>query len=215
MKKSIAAGAFLALSALLVAWLGVTPAAAQCNGSMMGGCSGGENCHDPGEQCTSQNCPEGMMGSCMEDTSCAGGMMGGCHEGGGGGTPCPMEECPMENCPMPEMCEMMGMMGGCEEMMGGCCQTEAPRDRYRARLHSMPNPFNPTTSLSFTLQEAADVDLRIYDISGREVALLAAGQLEAGDHSLAFSGENLPAGIYLARLIAPGTVSIQKLVLLK
>jgi len=203
-----------ALTLLVLAFLvWQSPAAAQCSGGMMGGCSGSENCHDPGEQCTEQNCPEGMMGSCMEDTSCAGGMMGGCHEGGG--SPCPMEECPMENCPMPEMCEMMGMMGGCEEMMGGCCEVESPGARHRVRLHSNPNPFNPTTSLSFTLQEATSVDLRIYDISAREVAVLASGRLEAGNHAVAFSAENLPAGIYLARLITPGAVSLQKLVLLK
>ena len=214
MRKYLATAALLALPGVLVVWLGATPAAAQCNGSMMGGCSGGENCHEPGEACTSQNCPSGMMGSCMEDTTCTGSMMGGCHEGGGG-TPCPMEECPMEDCPMPEMCEMMGMMGGCEEMMGGCCEVESPGARHRTRLHSNPNPFNPITSLSFTLQDAADVDLRIYDIRAREVALLASGRLEAGSHSVAFSAENLPAGIYLARLSTPGTVSLQKLVLLK
>jgi hypothetical protein len=206
MLKYFPAALALLVMAILV-WQ--SPAAAQCSGSMMGGCSGSENCHDPGEECTAQNCPEGMMGSCMEDSTC----MGECHEGGG--SPCPMEECPMENCPMPEMCEMMGMMGGCEEMMGGCCDMGTTAAHRRIQMRSNPNPFNPTTSLSFALQEAMHVDLRIYDISAREVALLAHGTLEAGSHTVAFSAENLPAGIYLARLITPGAVSLQKLVLLK
>jgi hypothetical protein len=181
---------------------------------MMGGCSGSENCHEPGEQCSQENCPGGMMGSCMDDSTCQGGMMGGCHEGGGG-SPCPVEECPMENCPMPEMCEMMGMMGGCEEMMGGCCEGEGSVIRHRARLHSNPNPFNPTTSLNFSLEEAANVDLRIYDTAAREVAKLAQGRMDAGNHIIAWSAPDLPAGIYLARLATPGFISVQKLVLLK
>jgi len=206
------AAASVLLAVLLLVWQ--SPATAQCSGSMMGGCSGSENCHEPGEQCTQQNCPENMMGSCMDSTECNGGMMGNCHEGGGG-SPCPMEECPMENCPMPEMCEMMGMMGECEGMMGNCCEPEGSGARHRVRLHSSPNPFNPVTSLSFTLSEPTDIDLRIFNVNAREVMKLASGTLSEGNHVVAFSAENLPAGIYFARLGTPGAVSLQKLVLLK
>ncbi len=210
---------FYLLGVLLMVLVGImgytSPAAAQCSGSMMGMCSGSENCHEPGEECTAQNCPEGMTGSCMDSTGCSGGMMGNCHEDSS--SSCPMEECPMENCPMPEMCEMMGMMGGCGEMMGECCAQSTPGARRAwVRLHSSPNPFNPVTTLSFTLTEASNVDLRIFDISAREVANLATGLKSAGNHVVAFSAANLPAGIYFARLQIPASAaSVQKLVLLK
>ncbi len=209
--------AILLLSAVLIGWLGAAPAAAQCSGGMMGMCMGGENCHAPGEQCSSTNCPEGMMGSCMDSTECNSGMMGGCHEGGGGGMGCGMEECPMgEECMMGMMGECgSGMMSGCQEMMEDCCGNTSPTDRRAVRLHLNPNPFNPTTNLSFTLQEAANIDLRIFDSAARQVRVLAAGNFSAGEHIVGFSADNLPAGIYFARLQVAQETAIVKLVLLK
>lgn len=216
MNRTFLFGAALLSLALVWGSLSSTPAVAQCSGGMMGICQGGESCHDSTQQCTPGNCPGGMMGSCMDSTQCNNGMMGNCHEGSGGGSPCPMEECPMENCPMPEMCEMMGMMGGCGEMMGSCCDQSNPGTRRtRVHLHSSPNPFNPVTTLNFSLTEAANLDLRVYDLAGREVAQLASGVFPAGNHSVAFNGTHWSTGIYLARLQTPGSVAVEKLVLLK
>jgi hypothetical protein len=153
----------------------------------------------------------------MDDSTCSGGM-GGCHEGGGGG------ECTMPGCPMQSMCEMMGM--NCNGMMGGCPDSSAChgggggatlRDRARNHMHldGKPNPFNPTTTLTFALPEAVDVDLRLYDVNARLVEVLAAGHFQAGSHAVVFDGSNLPAGIYMARLQAGGEVSTVKLVLVK
>jgi hypothetical protein len=78
-----------------------------------------------------------------------------------------------------------------------------------------PNPFNPKTVVSCQVPIACWVRLDVYDILGREVAVLLNGPLEAGTHSTIFDASNLPGGIYLYRLTAGGLVAIRKMVLLR
>lgn len=78
-----------------------------------------------------------------------------------------------------------------------------------------PNPFNPATSLSFQLPEAAQVTLAVFDVSGRKVAQLVDGWLDAGAHQAVFDGSGLASGIYLARIEAANYSAMQKVVLLK
>jgi hypothetical protein len=78
-----------------------------------------------------------------------------------------------------------------------------------------PNPFNPTTALSFKLQAASQVSLKIYDTAGRLVVTLVDGWRDAGTHSATFDGSMLASGIYLAKLQAGEVSSVQKLVLMK
>jgi Ca2+-binding EF-hand superfamily protein len=78
-----------------------------------------------------------------------------------------------------------------------------------------PNPFNPTTNLRISLQEATDVTLSVYDITGRLVQTLYRGSLSAGNHSFAFDGSRLPSGVYFVQLRAGETVAIQKMMLSK
>jgi len=78
-----------------------------------------------------------------------------------------------------------------------------------------PNPFNPTTALSYELRAASRVSLRIYDTAGREVAVLVNGWREAGGHEVTFDGSELASGVYLVRLEAGEVSQVQKLVLLK
>lgn len=67
-------------------------------------------------------------------------------------------------------------------------------------LQSAPNPFNPQTSLRFSLPSAGHVTLTIHDVAGRTIATLLDRDLEAGWHSAEFNGSNLASGIYLAVL---------------
>jgi hypothetical protein len=78
-----------------------------------------------------------------------------------------------------------------------------------------PNPFNPSTTLSFSLPEATEVQLTVYDISGREVARLVNGWRNAGAHEVTFDGSRLASGIYLASLQAGDFSQIQKMALVK
>lgn len=78
-----------------------------------------------------------------------------------------------------------------------------------------PNPFNPSTTVSFTLGEASHVDLRVYNLMGQEVARIAEGSYEAGTHRLAFNGGALPTGIYFSRLSAGPTTELKRMLLAK
>lgn len=85
-----------------------------------------------------------------------------------------------------------------------------------AILHqNHPNPFNPSTSLSFELPDAMEVDLSVIDAMGRTVATLAAGHHQAGKHALHFDAGDLPSGVYFARLRAGSVVRTSKMVLLR
>lgn len=78
-----------------------------------------------------------------------------------------------------------------------------------------PNPFNPGTRIAFSLPNAAPVSLRVFDLQGREVAILANGVLQAGDHLAHFDGTGLSSGIYLYRLEAGRLTQTGKMILQK
>jgi len=82
-------------------------------------------------------------------------------------------------------------------------------------IGAYPNPFNPTTTISFELREASNVALGVFDISGRLVSEMANGWREAGQHEITFDGSDLPSGIYLYRLSAGDWQAVGKMVLMK
>jgi hypothetical protein len=82
-------------------------------------------------------------------------------------------------------------------------------------LGAYPNPFNPATTIEFSLRESGHVSLRVYDIAGKLVAELADRHYDAGMHRVAFDSSHQPSGIYLLRLDANGFTMTQKLILLK
>ncbi len=78
-----------------------------------------------------------------------------------------------------------------------------------------PNPFNPTTTISFTHPEAGNVLLTVYDVQGRVAATLIDGEISAGHHSVVFNGEGLASGVYFYKLIARDCNSTRKMILVK
>ncbi len=78
-----------------------------------------------------------------------------------------------------------------------------------------PNPFNPTTKINFSIPEQSHVDLTIYDILGNEITKLINNSYSAGEYAVDFNSENLPAGIYVARLSAGKYSKAIKMTLLK
>lgn len=79
-----------------------------------------------------------------------------------------------------------------------------------------PNPFNPSTQLSFTLPHAATVRLSVFDLQGKEVAKLVNGTFkEAGSHQVQFDAGNLPSGVYFYRIVAGNFVATKRIQLLK
>jgi predicted esterase len=78
-----------------------------------------------------------------------------------------------------------------------------------------PNPFNPATRLRFTLPEAAEVRLMVYDVLGREVRSLVDGRMEAGAHTVTFDAAALASGVYFARIVAGEFVAMRRMLLLR
>jgi len=83
------------------------------------------------------------------------------------------------------------------------------------KLAANPNPFNPSTAISYQLSAYSYVRLRVYDIAGRLVQTLVDGWREAGGHEVTFDGADLPSGMYFARLEAGAQSQTQKLLLIK
>ena len=88
-----------------------------------------------------------------------------------------------------------------------------PRDH--ALYQNYPNPFNPTTSIAFDLPQASKVELKVFDLLGREVSTLVNQFVTAGHHGVSFDASRLPSGLYIYRLNAGNFQQSRKLVLLK
>jgi hypothetical protein len=100
-------------------------------------------------------------------------------------------------------------------------QTTSTKDDGRgtmdefALLQNYPNPFNPSTQIRFTLQSSHVTRLTVYDVVGREVAVLVDGVMSAGAHSVTFDASNLSSGVYLYKLEAGGQVLTKRMTLMK
>jgi len=82
-------------------------------------------------------------------------------------------------------------------------------------LQTYPNPFNQSTAISYQLLAASQVNLSIYDITGREVAKLVDEYKPAGLYEVTFDASDLVSGVYFVRLGAKGYRQIRKIILLK
>ncbi|HCN24892.1 MAG TPA: hypothetical protein DIS65_05930, partial [Candidatus Marinimicrobia bacterium] len=83
-------------------------------------------------------------------------------------------------------------------------------------LHqNYPNPFNPITSITFELPVDSDVQLSIYNLTGKKVRTLIHEIKDAGKHTIQLNGNNLPSGIYFYALDTPSNKLVKKLVLIK
>ena len=85
---------------------------------------------------------------------------------------------------------------------------------------NFPNPFNPKTTIRFALANAGDVNLTVYDITGRAVKVLVDGHMDATNHEVVWDGSNnngdkTASGVYFYKLHADGKVFTEKMVLLK
>ena len=92
--------------------------------------------------------------------------------------------------------------------------TEVTPDGYLLQSN-YPNPFNPSTTISFSIPEAQHVSLIVYDALGREVARLIDAGLGSGSHTVTFDGQNLSSGVYIYRIRAGDFVQEKKMQLVK
>jgi len=87
--------------------------------------------------------------------------------------------------------------------------------RHLALLPNYPNPFNPWTSIPFTLPEQAKVQITIYNLKGEQIARPFSGSLPAGRHLTRWNAARIPSGIYLVRMVANARSVTRKLTVLK
>ena len=78
-----------------------------------------------------------------------------------------------------------------------------------------PNPFNPATTIQYSIPERCNVSIKVYDLLGKEVALLADGQKNRGTYKINFTSNELASGVYIYRIIAGSFNGTKKMLLLK
>ncbi|MGE5353021.1 MAG: S8 family serine peptidase, partial [Acidobacteriota bacterium] len=81
--------------------------------------------------------------------------------------------------------------------------------------NNFPNPFNASTIISYGLPQRSHIEVRIYDVLGREVTTLVDKVQEAGQYKVQFDGRNLPSGMYICRMSSGSLVKVQKILLVK
>lgn len=87
-------------------------------------------------------------------------------------------------------------------------------------FHGFPNPFNPQTTIPFSLAEAGRVTIRVYNVLGQEVAELVDEGLASGFHRIVWDGRDatgrgVSSGVYLIRLVSGKVSNTKKVLLLK
>lgn len=88
--------------------------------------------------------------------------------------------------------------------------------QWTARLEgNRPNPFNPSTTIAYTLEMAAPVTLAVFDIFGREIRRIDSGLRSAGRHEAVFDAGDLPGGVYFYRLQTPVGSAVRRMLLLR
>lgn len=129
----------------------------------------------------------------------------------------------------PAECDIVAFVqNDAERMVVQCAQTPVPaqtpvvegitggRRPERFRLsQNYPNPFNPVTEIRYELPREERVELKVYDVTGAEVAVLADGSRTAGVHMVRWNAGGLASGVYFCRLQAGGVSETVKMVLMK
>ncbi|HPG39667.1 MAG TPA: T9SS type A sorting domain-containing protein [bacterium] len=82
-------------------------------------------------------------------------------------------------------------------------------------LNNYPNPFNPFTSINYSIPQNGFVSLIVYDITGREITRIVNNNMPAGAHKVEFDGSNLANGVYVYQLISGKKSETKKMLLLK
>lgn len=114
-----------------------------------------------------------------------------------------------------------GVPGLCTNPCEGGAVDDLPWAGGRTQLHAnVPNPFNPRTTLRFSLAAAGPAELVIYDVSGRKVRTVVDQALEAGEHTAVWDGTDdqgrrVASGVYWSQLRTAGYESLRKMTVLR
>jgi len=97
----------------------------------------------------------------------------------------------------------------------GVDEMELQQPSELALLPNYPNPFNPWTTIPFTLVNDAHINIRVYNLRGETVATLLSGKLAPGYHETRWNASDVSSGVYLIRLEANGLTKTQKVMVIK
>jgi hypothetical protein len=112
-------------------------------------------------------------------------------------------------------CVIDGIVYGDTSFIVGINQISDKLPDIYSIYQNYPNPFNPATKIKFQIAKLGGVQLKIYDILGREVATLVNEKLQPGTYEVEFDGSNYPSGVYFYKLETENFSQTKKLVLLK
>ena len=114
---------------------------------------------------------------------------------------------------------LMSMLACCFPGVGSAC-VGGVSPMMMVLGQNVPNPFNPSTSIPYTLERGAHVVIGIYDVSGARVTLLDEGMRSPGVHAVMWNGRDasgraLPSGVYFYRFEGFASSPVRKMVLVK
>ncbi len=78
-----------------------------------------------------------------------------------------------------------------------------------------PNPFNPSTQITYTVPKATNVTIKVYDVLCREIAVLVNERKQPGEYNVTWNAEGVPSGVYFYRLVAGDFIETRKMVVVK
>jgi N-acetylneuraminic acid mutarotase len=93
-------------------------------------------------------------------------------------------------------------------------QSSGKAESFHLR-QNYPNPFNPSTRIDYNIDHPEFITLKVFDVLGKEIALLAQGRRNAGRYSVQWNASAAPSGVYFCRLEAGGMVQTQKITVAK
>ncbi len=102
--------------------------------------------------------------------------------------------------------------------IGGAVSVNEPQQTPKEikLFQNYPNPFNPKTAIGFSLLAVSTVNLKIYDVAGKEIATLVNNKkMDAGKHTIEFDARDLPSGIYIYKLQTEKFTASRKMVVVK
>jgi hypothetical protein len=113
---------------------------------------------------------------------------------------------------------ILANLDDCESGGTNVAVAEVPSSLQLHPIH--PNPFNPQTTISFSLPRTEGVEIGIYDLTGRRLTVLAHRSFAAGTHALSWNGRDsrghsMASGTYFVRLVTASEVSTRKVMLIR
>jgi hypothetical protein len=112
-----------------------------------------------------------------------------------------------------DCCEDVNDNGWCDDIDPDLSNEALPEEFSLSMPY--PNPFNPSTTISYDVPSDMNINLAVYDIRGRMVTELANGMREQGRYDVIWNAENQSSGVYFMKLVAGNTMKTQKMMLVK